>query len=135
MADNLKRPASRGVRASLSIQHHRPSSFNKIQSPLPPIYYNDFVYRPPEVLLIKGMRNKVLVSVAQRLLPVAFLLVIHILVVLGDVGENHLVIYHWNKCHRIKLWILDRNTSTSSMLAHWVRMLCMKMPRSAWMFA
>ena len=38
------------------------------------------------------MRNKVLVSVAQWLLPVAFLLVIHIVVVLGDVGENHLVI-------------------------------------------
>ena len=81
------------------------------------------------------MRNKVLVSVAQRLLPVALLLVIHILVVLGDVGENHLVIYYWIKCHRIEFWILDRNTSTSSMLAHWVRMLCMKMPRSAWMFA
>ena len=46
---------------------------------------------PPEVLLIEGVRNKVLVPVAERLLPVAFLVVVHIVVVLRwNVRKNHL---------------------------------------------
>ena len=82
-------------------------------------------------MLIEWVSNKVLVSVAQWFLPISFLLVIHVVVVLRDVGENHLMVRMDQMSQDFGNW----DTSTSSMLAHWVRILCMKVPRSASMFA
>ena len=47
---------------------------------------------PPEVLLIEWVCHKICVSVAQRFLPVALLLVVHVVVVLRNVREDHLAI-------------------------------------------